>query len=177
MFPGLRVVGPKYAGGNFRLYDPALDQYQDLGDKARNMIRTHQLRERSSTDYSALILFHLQSALGYIDIQHTRQRAFIESMMGHQYMIDGHYDLALRCYVQASDRYCSEFWPNIAVPILKKRIECATYLGRLEEYVTNAFMLYSLLESSCSRVPGSLSITDGSSSKDRENLMQVPTFA
>jgi hypothetical protein len=147
-FQGMKLSPPKHFGSAPQLHDPVLDQVQKNTDEVRRLIRTHVIDKEAEVNHTEVILGLLRKALDSVNPQHRRRRSHLRVLIAKQLMNTGSYDLASANLNPAIEFLSKEKWALCAIPVLRKKLACATYLGRPREYVPAALMLYAIAANS-----------------------------
>ena len=99
----------------------------------------------SDLDHNGLIADLLDRAYSRLAATHPRRKAFVLTMQCEQCMQQGDFAAAMLKLQPMLKELQSNKWGNtLAAPFLRKKMACAVYLGRLEEYLDGALRLYSL---------------------------------
>lgn len=142
-FRGMIITAPKYLGSMPQLVDPVLDQQpDDNAQEAQDLMRKYMEEQESAVDHTALVLALLQQAHERVDTANTRRRALLQERVADLHIQEGQFELALRFLTPAAEQLVSEGWVNIAIPVLRKKMACAVYLGHLKDYLLTAINLY-----------------------------------
>lgn len=143
-FQGMKLSPPKYVGSSPQLLDPVLDQVQKNTDDVRRLIRQYIIEKEAEVNHTEVILMLLRKALDSVNPQHRRRRSHLRVLIAKQLMNTGSYDLASANLNPAIEFLSKEKWALCAIPVLRKKLACATYLGRPREYIPAALMLYAI---------------------------------
>ena len=87
----------------------------------------------------------LQKAYTYLSATHPRRKAFVLTMQCEQCMQQGNFAAAMTKLEPMIREIQSDKWGvHLVLLFLRKKMACAMYLGRLEDYIDSALRLYSL---------------------------------
>jgi hypothetical protein len=94
-------------------------------------------------DHPALVAFLLEKAYRTTPEKHTRRKANILALQCEQSAQAGNFVDALLKLEPMVQELASGQWVSLAVPLLRRKMSCAAFLGRLEDYLDGALRLYS----------------------------------
>ena len=144
-FGDLKTIEPQYFGSSLR-YDVA-----DIPAESRpsptdlwKITRNTQLLKEEEVNHVDEILALLQKSLKNINPLHKRRKAHLRVLIAKQLMSIGDYDMASAHLSSSVDYLHREQWSFCAIPVLRKKMQCAIYLGRPREYIPAAMKLYKI---------------------------------
>lgn len=147
-YKGMVLSPPVYIGGFPQLIDPVLDQNIPKDNEIEKVYELYLEDKEVKIEHGKQVTSLLKLAHDAIDPSHRRRRAQTRNLLAEQYMIEGNYDLAMMNLTPAIELLSSEGWSDAVISILRKKIDCAIFLGRPREYIVAALMLYSLTRQS-----------------------------
>ena len=100
--------------------------------------------KEQNLDHFSQVMSLLDKALLTTSSKHKRRRAYIQAQMADEYMTQGKFEQAAECLIPAVQYLCGEKWIPLAIPLLRKQMACAIYLGLPEDYLNAAMKLYGL---------------------------------
>ncbi len=100
-------------------------------------------KERLLDNFSQVMLL-LDKALETTPLLHKRRRAHIQAQMAEELMTQGKFDQAATQLTPAIKLLCKEQWIPLVIPLLRKKMACAIYLGKAQDYLDAAMRLYGL---------------------------------
>jgi hypothetical protein len=109
-----------------------------------NISQHSQLLIEEQVNHTDEILALLQKSLKNINPLHKRRKAHIRVLIAKQLMSIGDYDMASAHLSPLIDFLHREQWSFCAIPVLRKKMLCAIYLGRPREYIPAALKLYKI---------------------------------
>ena len=104
----------------------------------------YQFLAEEKVNHTDEILALLQKSLKNINPLHKRRKSHIRSLIAKQLMSIGDYDMASAHLSALIDFLHREQWSFCAIPVLRKKMLCAVYLGRPREYIPAALKLYKI---------------------------------
>jgi len=97
-------------------------------------------------DYFSQVMTLLEKALQDVSATQKRRRAQIEALIADEYMTQGKFESASAKLMPGIHVLTTERWLPLLVPLLRKRMACAIYLGNAPDYLSAALNLYSIAE-------------------------------
>lgn len=147
-FRGMVIVSPRYFGSLPQMLDPVLDQVQHSHNSdPHNVLKQYMEDKEKQVDHSGIIMNLLKLAHDNMDPKWKRRRSLIRVSIADQYMHDGDFDLAMTNLTPAVETLIAEGWCDAVIPLLRKKLSCAMYLGRPRDGLVTAMTLYALAAS------------------------------
>jgi len=141
-YKGMILSPPKYIGSPVQFVNPALDQGSSSHDDSQ-LAQQYMEEQELEVDHHKLIMELLNKAHIGIPPTHLRRRAHLRALIAEQFMSEGDFELAISNLTPAVESLIAEGWISTALPLLRKKMSCAVYLGRPRDYLITALTLYS----------------------------------